>query len=94
MKAASRKNGRAGGNGAGPHGARFTLGLSDPRLAELQLLSIDTLANLLEMGESTIRRCVQEGQLPGPAVKIGKRLVRWRLADVRAFITGNARRTG
>jgi len=78
---------RDGGQGEAGGGAAV-LSVGDPRLEPIQLLDVRALAAALYLSVATVRRKVKLGELPQPAVRMGQRIVRWRLRDVRAFLDG------
>lgn len=80
MRRDARQSGGAGG--------AAVLSPGDPRLADVQLLTIDMLARALCLSVATVRRRVASGDLPEPTLRIGGRVLRWRLRDVRAFLDG------
>jgi len=80
---------RDGRQGGGSGGAAV-LKVGDPRLEAIQLLDVRALAAALYLSVATVRRKVKLGELPQPAVRIGQRIVRWRLRDVRSFLDGQA----
>lgn len=49
------------------------------------LLSVGEISNETGISESTIRNWIAQGKLP--AVRIGERIIRIRLADLAALIT-------
>ena len=53
---------------------------------EPRLISARELAALLNVSASSVWRMRAAGQLP-PAVRVGRRGVRWRLSDIKAFIS-------
>lgn len=73
---------------SGGAGGAAVLEAADPRLADVQLLTIGQLARALSMSIATVRRRVAAGDLPQPGLRLGGRLVRWRLRDLRAFLDG------
>jgi len=77
---------RRDGRQAGP----AMLEAADPRLDGLQLIDIGGLSKLLSMSPSTVRRHVAQGELPQPALRLGPRLIRWRLRDIQAWMDGRA----
>jgi len=66
--------------------------MSDFRKAEQprfpELVDTETVANLLGVGERYVRRMVAEQRVP--TVKVG-RLVRFDLADIRAWVASQRR---
>jgi len=60
----------------------------DPRLEKAKLLDVRQVADLLGLGVSTTRRAAAAGEIPAPAVRIGQRILRWRLTDIQAFVQG------
>ena len=74
-------------------GGAAVLAAGDPALESVQLRTIDQLARALCLAPATIRRRVAAGDLPQPAVRLGARLVRWRLTDLRAWLSGQPVRT-
>ena len=59
----------------------------DPRLRRAACLDAQAVAKLLAVSVRTVRRMAERQELPAP-VRIGPRLVRWRLADLERAIQG------
>jgi predicted DNA-binding transcriptional regulator AlpA len=60
-------------------------------MPDAALVDIKTMAALMGCGVSTLwRRAAKEAGFPKP-VKLGVRLTRWKVADVRALLAGSAR---
>ena len=60
--------------------------LSEP----VECVSIKTIAARLDIAVSTAWRMVQDGRLPQPSVKFGKRCTRWRWTDVEDALTAQS----
>lgn len=59
-----------------------------------RLIDVNNLAKRLDLSTRTLYRMLQRGHLPQP-VRMGSRTVRWRLADVLAYVEGlEARQPG
>jgi excisionase family DNA binding protein len=58
-----------------------------PAALPTQLVGYPEVAELLKMTRRSVERLVAAGQFPKP-MRIGKRAVRFRLADVEAYIKG------
>lgn len=54
---------------------------------EPRLLKVSDVARALAVSTRTVWRLVSAGELPPPQ-RIGKRLRRWRAADIEAYVTG------
>jgi excisionase family DNA binding protein len=54
------------------------------QLKQARLLSVREVSKLLGLGERTIYRLSDTGELP-PPIRIS-RLVRWRLSDLETFV--------
>lgn len=53
---------------------------------EIKLLSIKSVAEKLDCGITYIEDAVRDGTFPKPAVKRGRKFVRWLASDVDAWI--------
>ncbi len=60
---------------------------TDPRWAEAQLLTVREVAELLRVHPRSVWRAASAGDIPKP-IRIGPKVVRWRLADLVAHIEG------
>jgi predicted DNA-binding transcriptional regulator AlpA len=54
--------------------------------AEADLIDAAGVARLLSLTQEEVYRLTARGKLPQPAVKLTKRTVRWRRADIEALI--------
>lgn len=61
--------------------------MSTLQLESAEYLRAKALAVRLNSGESTIWRMVQDGRLPQPTIRLGKRCTLWRWADVEKALT-------
>jgi predicted DNA-binding transcriptional regulator AlpA len=61
----------------------------DALLRQGQLVSRCGSLSILPFGATTLWRKVKNGTFPQP-IKLGKRIVAWRAADVRAWLTARA----
>ena len=59
---------------------------ADPRLRHICLLDVQQVAGILQLSQRTVWRLASSGDIPKP-VKLGPRLVRWRLADIERFVS-------
>lgn len=59
----------------------------DPRLRSCVMLQADQVAELLGVSSRSVWRMAAAGDIPAP-VKIGPRLVRWRLATLERYLEG------
>ena len=57
-----------------------------------EFLSADDIATLLRISRRTVFRLRQRGHLPQP-VEVTRGIVRWRYADIRAYLDGLAPRS-
>ena len=57
------------------------------RQADPELLTAEAVADILNVSIRTIWRMIERGQLPEP-VRFNRKLVRWRRADVTAWVAG------
>ena len=53
-----------------------------PTQESVEYVRAKVLAARLNSGESTIWRMVQDGRLPRPTLRLGKRCTLWRWSDV------------
>ena len=60
-----------------------------PRFSETQLLTVRDVAALLRIHPRSVWRAATAGDIPKP-IRIGPKVVRWRMADLQAFIGGAA----
>lgn len=51
-----------------------------------QLITVTAVAEMLACSKSSIWNAVREGHFPKP-IKVGPRMSRWRLGEVRAMIS-------
>lgn len=58
---------------------------TDPRLANVRLLTVRDVADLLAVHPRTIWRLVATGDIPAP-IRLGSKAVRWRLADLERHL--------
>jgi excisionase family DNA binding protein len=65
--------------------------MPSPRGSERDLLTIREVAWRLSISSRSVWRLVATRELP-PPVRLGRRVVRWRLADIRAYL--DSLRTG
>lgn len=61
----------------------------DPRFPDAQLLTAREVADLLRIHPRSVWRAATAGDIPKP-IRIGPKVVRWRLTDLQAFIGGAA----
>jgi predicted DNA-binding transcriptional regulator AlpA len=66
--------------------ARLTASLPPPTLAA-EFLTANEFATILKVSKRTLFRLRARGALPAP-VEIATNIVRWRSADVRAYLDG------
>jgi predicted DNA-binding transcriptional regulator AlpA len=52
-----------------------------------RLMSADELAILLSVAPASVRRMQARGELP-PAIRLGKRLLRWRRSVIEDWLNG------
>ena len=52
----------------------------------MQLITIDEVAKMLQLTTRSVRHAWYSGLLPKP-IRVGRRSIRWRLAEVEAFLT-------
>jgi predicted DNA-binding transcriptional regulator AlpA len=62
---------------------------TDPRFPDAQLLTAREVAALLRIHPRSVWRATSAGDIPKP-IRIGPKVVRWRLSDLQAFIGGAA----
>lgn len=58
---------------------------TNPRFPDSQLLKVRDVGEMLQMHPRSVWRAVVAGDIPKP-IRIGPKVVRWRLADLQAFI--------
>jgi excisionase family DNA binding protein len=58
--------------------------LLENQLKKARLLSVREVAELLGLGQRTVYRLADAGELPSP-IRIS-RLVRWRLSDIETYV--------
>ena len=54
---------------------------------DARLLNVSEVARILSVSTRTVWRLVSAGELPPPQ-RIGKRLRRWRAADIENYVNG------
>ncbi len=62
-----------------------TSSLRDGPMAEVTLLTVRQVAELLGVHARSIWRLSQAGDIPAP-IRLGERVVRWRLSDLREHL--------
>ncbi len=62
-------------------------------MAELRLLDVREVAQILGIAVRTVWRLSATGELPAP-VRIGARIVRWRLSDIEQYLEALAETGG
>lgn len=60
---------------------------NDPRFALAQLVTVREVGVILHIHPRSVWRAAAAGDIPKP-IRIGDRIVRWRLADLQAHIEG------
>jgi predicted DNA-binding transcriptional regulator AlpA len=60
---------------------------ADPRPAQVTLLNVKQVSELLGLHPRTVWKMAMTGDIPKP-VKVGSKTVRWRLRDMDQFIAG------
>lgn len=58
-------------------------------MAEVTLLSVRQVADLLGVHARTVWRMAQTGDIPAP-IRLSERVVRWRLSDLREHLDRKA----
>jgi prophage regulatory protein len=59
------------------------------RMADVAVVSVREVAELLGVNARTVWRMAQRGELPAP-IRLGERVVRWRLSDLREHLDRKA----
>lgn len=59
------------------------------RMAEVALVSVREVAELLGVNARTVWRMAQTGDIPAP-IRLSERVVRWRLSDLREHLDRKA----
>jgi len=59
------------------------------RKTEVAVVNVREVAELLGVCVRTVWRMSQKGQIPAP-IRLGERIVRWRLADLREHLERQA----
>lgn len=59
------------------------------RKTDVAVINVTEVAELLGVNPRTIRRLCQRGELPSP-IRLGPRILRWRLADLREHLDRKA----
>lgn len=54
-------------------------------LADVTLLNVERVAGLLGVHPRSVWRMAQTGEIPRP-IRLGERVVRWRLSDLREHL--------
>lgn len=62
---------------------------SDGPMADVTLLTVAQVANLLGVHARSVWRLAQTGDLPAP-IRLSERVVRWRLSDLREHLDRKA----
>jgi predicted DNA-binding transcriptional regulator AlpA len=63
----------------------MTAPVADPRFPNSQLIKVNDVGEMLKMHPRSVWRAAAAGDIPKP-IRIGPRVVRWRLGDLQAFI--------
>ncbi len=58
-------------------------------MADVAVVSVREVAELLGVNARTVWRMAQRGELPAP-IRLGERVVRWRLSDLREHLDRKA----
>ena len=59
------------------------------RKADVAVVSVREVAELLGVNARTVWRMAQRGEIPAP-IRLGERVVRWRLSDLREHLDHKA----
>lgn len=59
------------------------------RMADVAVVSVREVAELLGVNPRTVWRMAQTGEIPAP-IRLGERIVRWRLSDLREHLDRKA----
>jgi len=59
------------------------------RMADVAVVSVREVAELLGVNPRTVWRMAQTGEIPAP-IRLGERVVRWRLSDLRDHLDRKA----
>lgn len=59
------------------------------RKADVAVVSVREVAELLGVNARTVWRMAQRGEIPAP-IRLGERVVRWRLSDLREHLDRKA----
>ncbi|MGE0367185.1 MAG: helix-turn-helix transcriptional regulator [Phycisphaerales bacterium] len=59
------------------------------RMADVAVVSVREVAELLGVNPRTVWRMAQTGDIPAP-IRLGERIVRWRLSDLREHLDRKA----
>jgi excisionase family DNA binding protein len=59
------------------------------RKTDVAVINVSEVAELLGVNSRTIWRLCQRGELPAP-IRLGPRILRWRLADLREHLDRKA----
>lgn len=58
-------------------------------MADVAVVSVREVAELLGVNPRTVWRMAQTGEIPAP-IRLGERIVRWRLSDLREHLDRKA----
>ena len=58
-------------------------------MADVAVVSVREVAELLGVNPRTVWRMAQTGEIPAP-IRLGERIVRWRLSDLRGHLDRKA----
>lgn len=58
-------------------------------MADVAVVSVREVAELLGVNPRTVWRMAQTGEIPAP-IRLGERVVRWRLSDLRDHLDRKA----
>ncbi|MGE3323717.1 MAG: helix-turn-helix transcriptional regulator [Phycisphaerales bacterium] len=58
-------------------------------MADVAVVSVREVAELLGVNPRTVWRMAQTGDIPAP-IRLGERIVRWRLSDLREHLDRKA----
>jgi len=58
-------------------------------MADVAVVSVREVAELLGVNARTVWRMAQRGEIPAP-IRLGERIVRWRLSDLREHLDRKA----